>query len=349
MEALIGKGLGGPLLASAPAPLRVLVLDGHHPLALAAVRSLGRRHGLVTLATPGHGVPAALSRYCHDTVTSPMLSGEAGARWLREHTHRRRFDVLLYFESQTAALVSTQRLLVGCPLPTRERFLALTQPETAGRLAAAQGIESLTDAGALQGPCHDYALLALVRRGEPVATFMHRLEQGSRHADIPWFARPALESADRADVRQAGLALLARSEWHGVATLGFRYERRNDRLVWLGFHPGWSDGLDLGIACGIDLPWLYAQLASNRPITGPTRYRVGLRYRRLCAPRGTNPLLHGLRTLSALHPDVRTDLRLGDPLPHLLALEPAAAWLRPRRATARPPAFSVVTGGRAPE
>lgn len=341
------------MLASPPSPLRVLVLDGHHPLALPAVRSLGRRNGLVTLATPGQAVAAASSRYCHDTLTSPPLSGQTGTHWLREITSRRRFDVLLYFEPSTAELVSAQaeRLTVGCPLPRRQSFLAMTQPQEARRLAQKLGIETADEAGPLQGPCRDYAMVALMRRGEPVATFVHRLGRGPRNADTQWFARPALESVERADVRQSGLVLLAGGEWHGVATLGFRHERRNDRLVWLGLHPGWSDGLDLAIACGIDLPWLYAQFAADRPITGPTRYRVGLRYRRLCPPLGgTNPLRHGLQALSALRPDVRTDFLWRDPLPHLPSLDRATNWLRSRRAAATPaPVLSVVAGGRAPE
>ena len=340
------------MLASPPAPLRVLVLDGHHPLALPAVRSLGRRHGLVTLATPEHAVAAASSRYCHDSVTSPSLNGEAGGRWLQEITSRRRFDVLLYFESSTAELVSARagRLPVGCPLPRRESFITMTQPQEAQRLAQTLGVETAAESEPLQGPCRDYALVALMRRGDPVATFVHRLG-GLRQGSTPWFARPALESVERDDVRQTGLALLAGAAWHGVATLGFRHERRNDRLVWLGLHPGWSDGLDLAIACGIDLPWLYAQLASDRPITGPTRYRVGLKYRRLCTPLGgTNPLRAGLRALAALRPDVRTDLLWRDPLPHLPMLDRATAWRRSRRPAPRAaPVLSVVGGRRGPD
>jgi hypothetical protein len=90
--------------------------------------------------------------------------------------------------------------------------------------------------------------------------------------------------------------------------------------------------LELAIAAGVDFPWLFAQMAANRPVVGPTRYRVGLRYRWLLSKNVADaferPFGYVLDVLSVLRPDTRCDLSLRDPRPHLVQLRSAAWWVR---------------------
>ena len=352
------------MLDSPPPRLRVLVLDGQHRQALAVVRSLGRRRAEVTVAAPRPHVPAFDSRFCRRRLLAPdpCRDRDAFASWLLQTLRQTPQDALLFFDATTATLLVSQREklrpLTGCPLPEPRVFEAYAARETLTRLAAALGVETAARAAAASQavtPRRDYALLALLRRGDPVATFVHRLRDESSEQILPWFERPAVESAHHPEVRRLGLELLTRQQWDGLATVGFRHELHADRLVLLGLHPSWNEGIELAIASGIDMPWLYAQLAAGRPITGPTRYRVGRKRRRVFSP----PRGHGLpesERLSTLRPDVGTELFFQDPLPHLPTIGRAAGWLRAhlrvrrrrlrRGGSRRPRRLLVVHGGR---
>lgn len=348
------------MLSSPPQPLRVLVLDGHHRHALAAVRSLGRRHARVVVAAALPHIAAGASRFCAEAVRAPdpRHAPDAFVHWLLERLRRAREEVVVFFDIATAAILSAHQQaldhLTGCALPEPALFLESMRPAALPALAAEVGLgPAPPSAGAAAH--HDFALLALLRRGDPVASFVHRLRAEEVEAALPWYERTASESAHQPEVRRLGLDLLARRCWHGVATVGFRHDLETDRLTLLGLHPAWTDGMDLAIACGIDMPWLYGQLAAGRPITGPTSYRVGRKHRRVFSPPRT---LH----LAAPRPEAWTALRLDsgtdrffhDPLPHLPTVERAAVWLRRqlgrrRRTTAaRPRHLRVVSGRRRP-
>ncbi len=325
------------MLAFPPQALRVLVLDGQHPHALAVVRSLGRRKAEVTVATPGLHAIAATSRYCRGRLIAPSPHAHSDySHWLHDALHRERYDVLVYFDPCTAEILAAhpaQLVAACCPLPGRDVLRQLARRDSLPTLAAAIGLRAAaphpqgSDAPLL---AREYAILALCRRGDPVATFVHRLRSSAVESALPWFERSAAESAHQPDVRRLGLELLSRRGWNGIATVGFQHDVHADEFRLLGLHPGWNDGIELAIACGIDMPWLYAQLAAGRPITGPTRYRVGRKHRRVFSPPRGEHTIHaaGPEALVALRPDVGTHHFFHDPLPHLPTFWRAARWLR---------------------
>ena len=327
------------MLAFPPQALRVLVLDGQHPQALAVVRSLGRRKAHVTVATPGQHAIAAASRYCRDHLIAPSPHAHSDYdRWLHDALHRERYDVLVYFDPCTAEILAAHPAQVhaaSCPLPGREVLREFARRDNLPALADTIGLRAAashpqgSDASSL---AREYAILALCRRGDPVATFVHRLRGSAAESALPWFERTAAESAHQPEIRRLGLELLSRRGWNGIATVGFQHDVHANEFRLLGLHPGWNDSIELAIACGIDMPWLYAQLAAGRPITGPTRYRVGRKRRRVfSAPRGelTTPAVPP-EALVALRPDIGTQHFFQDPLPHLPTFRRAARWLRAR-------------------
>jgi hypothetical protein len=145
---------------------------------------------------------------------------------------------------------------------------------------------------------------------------------------------PAAVSVDHAEIRQLGFARLRELGWHGLASLSFGVNGDGPRLLTL--RPTCTDGLELAIAAGVDVPWLYAQLAAGRPITGPSRYRIGMRYRRLLLPRALpHPLAYAAHALATLWPKTRTDISLRDPRPDLEPLVRSAQRLRIQLRTLR--------------
>src|SRR5262245_11601442 len=178
---------GGPMLETPPPPLRVLVLDGQDRQALAAVRSLGRRRNAVAVAAQTRHAPAFASRYCSERHQSPdPRAGRGGyVRWLIDNLQRGRFDALLCFDPATADIVSENRSTLahytGCALPPHQALLDLAAPQRLLRQAGSLGLGIACRAAgtwiASDQPSPSerfYLLTALMRDGDPVATFVHR-------------------------------------------------------------------------------------------------------------------------------------------------------------------------------
>lgn len=179
-----------------------------------------------------------------------------------------------------------------------------------------------------------YGLSALLRDGEPIAAFMHRrLEEHDvgRGLGLAHAAAGAV-SVVEPELRDAGLRLLGALGWDGVAMVEFRRSERDGRFYLMEVNPRFVGSLDLAVAAGVDLPWLYARLAAGLPVEPPSGYRVGLRYRWLLsksvAPAFEDPLGFARAALSTLRPDVRSDVCLSDPGPHWSHLRAAGWWLR---------------------
>jgi predicted ATP-grasp superfamily ATP-dependent carboligase len=387
--------------APIPPPLEVLVLDGQYCHALAAVRSIGRRGAVVTVASHKPRAMAFASKHCAHRLAcpSPVTDPVAYAAWLLATLRRGRYAVTLAFEEATADLLSQHRDQVqkwtGCPLPPREIFLAASRKDRVMRLARQIGVptpethelERFEDAvglaprlrypvvvkgvhssggqqveiartpaqlvavverltalrrdAALPLPIvqeyiagKGYGVTALMRRGEPVAVFQHRrlAEHDVGRGTGLAHGAPGAQSVDEPELLQHGLTLLKALCWDGVAMVEFRRSRRDGRFYLMEINPRFVGSLELAIAAGIDLPWLYVQLAAGWPVVGPNRYRVGLRYRWLLsknvADAFENPLRYAFGALSCLLPGTRCDLSLGDPAPHWSQLRNAVWWVR---------------------
>jgi predicted ATP-grasp superfamily ATP-dependent carboligase len=183
-------------------------------------------------------------------------------------------------------------------------------------------------------PGRGYGLSALCRQGEPLAVFMHRrLEEHdvARGTGLAHAAAGA-ESVDEPELREAGLALLRALRWDGVAMVEFRRSDRDGHFYLMEINPRFVGSLDLAIAAGVDLPWLYVQLAAGLPVDAPVTYRAGLKYRWLVSKNITQafeaPGRFALAALSTLRHDTRSDISWSDPRPHALHLRAAAWWVR---------------------
>jgi predicted ATP-grasp superfamily ATP-dependent carboligase len=156
----------------------------------------------------------------------------------------------------------------------------------------------------------------------------HDVAQGVRFAHGATGAR----SVDEPELEAAGTAILQALCWDGIAMVEFKRSSHDGRFYLIEVNPRFVGSLELAVAAGVDLPWLYAQLAAGRPVVGPNRYRVGLRYRWLLSKNVAqvfaNPLGYTLGVLSACLPGTRTDLSPRDPRPHWNQIRNAAWWTR---------------------
>jgi predicted ATP-grasp superfamily ATP-dependent carboligase len=125
---------------------RVLVLDGQYCHALAAVRSLGRRHVRVEVASHAPRAQAFASRYCTVIHRAPDPNRQRAQyiRWLFDLLAHEGFDTVQCFEEATADILSEHaarvRLHTHYPAPSREAFLRATHKDAATRLVQQLGL-----------------------------------------------------------------------------------------------------------------------------------------------------------------------------------------------------------------
>jgi len=124
-------------------------------------------------------------------------------------------------------------------------------------------------------PGEGYGLFALFNRGEPRAVFMHRR---IREYPITGGYSTAAESVSIPELREVGLRLLKALNWHGVAMVEFKKDRRDGKFKLMEVNPKFWGSLDLAIASGIDFPYLTTRMAMDGDIDPVMSYRTGVRF-----------------------------------------------------------------------
>jgi predicted ATP-grasp superfamily ATP-dependent carboligase len=123
-------------------------------------------------------------------------------------------------------------------------------------------------------PGEGRGFFALLDHGEEKAVFMHRR---LREYPVTGGASTAATSIRDPMLRELGMKLLSELNWHGVAMVEFKLDRRDGSYRLMEINPKFWGSLDLAIAAGVDFPWLAVQLALGRPIVCPP-YSSGLRF-----------------------------------------------------------------------
>jgi predicted ATP-grasp superfamily ATP-dependent carboligase len=151
-------------------------------------------------------------------------------------------------------------------------------------------------------PGDGYGLFALFERGRERAVFMHRR---IREYPITGGASTAAESFYDPGLRDLGLTLLRALNWHGVAMVEFKKDRRDGAYKLMEINAKFWGSLDLAIAAGVDFPWLAVKMALGELAEDVTEYRVGLRFHWVF-----DDLMH-LAARPSSFPELVRDFRLG--------------------------------------
>ncbi|HEY3417519.1 MAG TPA: ATP-grasp domain-containing protein [Armatimonadota bacterium] len=170
----------------------------------------------------------------------------------------------------------------------------------------------------------------LYQHGELRRCFMHR-----RLREVPATggASCCAESIFAQDLLDAGEALMAPLQWHGVVMVEFKRQRDTGTLYLMEINAKFWGSLDLAIAAGVNFPALAAQVALGEDVPRSCAYAVGLRYH---WPFGDGELLHlrqrprdwGAFLRDCLNPRVKSNVWYTDLLPTLrLALKDVAHLL----------------------
>jgi len=152
--------------------------------------------------------------------------------------------------------------------------------------------------------------------GREAAYFMHE-----RIMQIPKEGGPSVVARAFSDdrLRALGRTLLESLNWHGAAMVEFKRSERDGEFYLIEINPKLWGSLDLAIQSGCNFPLWIAKAVVNGEAPQPVNYKVGLTYQWII-PNGLKcffryPEFRKLFLRNLFAPNVRTDLRLLDPLP----------------------------------
>jgi predicted ATP-grasp superfamily ATP-dependent carboligase len=138
-------------------------------------------------------------------------------------------------------------------------------------------------------------------------------------------------------VKEYGLKLLDALEWHGVANIEFKLDKRDNQFKLMEINPKFWASVEVASQSGIDFPYLLCQMANGVQLEYSEEYDRNVKFHWLHREIG-----HAIRKPSALarivadtfDPKVRSDIQLNDFAPHILEFAvPLARWmLSPLRA-----------------
>ena len=114
----------------------------------------------------------------------------------------------------------------------------------------------------------------LFNSGETRAVFSHR-----RLLEYPESGGPSIvrESIRHEEAEEAGLRLLQRMKWHGVAMVEFRIDSRNGKPVLIEVNPRFWGSLPLAIASGVDFPRLLCDMYEHGDVPVVSTYDMGVK------------------------------------------------------------------------
>jgi predicted ATP-grasp superfamily ATP-dependent carboligase len=122
-------------------------------------------------------------------------------------------------------------------------------------------------------------------------------------------------------VKEYGLKLLDKLEWHGVANIEFKLDKRDSQFKLMELNPKFWASVEVAIQSGVDFPYLLCEMAEGIQLEYSEEYVRNMKFHWLHREIG-----HAMRKPSAIprivadtfDPKVRSDIQLNDFAPHIL-------------------------------
>lgn len=164
-----------------------------------------------------------------------------------------------------------------------------------------------------------YGFFALFNQGKPRAIFMHH-----RLREYPITGGPSVvcESIYDEELKTIGLKLLNALNWHGVAMVEFKKDKRDNKYKLIEINPKFWGSLPLAIESGVDFPYLTCKMAIEGDIEPIFNYKIGVKFRWLF-PLDVLHLLANPSSVGRFIGDffdssMRYSFLMNDPIPNLL-------------------------------
>ena len=120
-------------------------------------------------------------------------------------------------------------------------------------------------------------IFLLMKNGEVLAQFAHRrLREKPPSGGVSVLC----ESIEPPQIAlDAGVKLLKRINWSGVAMVEFKLDDRDNTPKLMEVNARFWGSLQLAVSAGVDFPYLLYRIAKNESVDAPGKYKVGIRSR----------------------------------------------------------------------
>jgi predicted ATP-grasp superfamily ATP-dependent carboligase len=141
-----------------------------------------------------------------------------------------------------------------------------------------------------------------------------------RNAPLPFGPPVACRTIENSELMRVGMEFLAKLQYHGVAHLDFRRDRRDGIPKLLDFNPRLAGTNEISTRSGVDFALMQYRMALGEEIESSFTYEIGLEFRWLGELRHLLQTPNRLRTFRDLlrWGRVHTEISLADPMPHLV-------------------------------
>ena len=125
-------------------------------------------------------------------------------------------------------------------------------------------------------PGDGYGVSVLFNQGELRALFTHK-----RLREYPITGGPSTfrESVKHPEMERIAVKLLEYMEWHGVAMVEFKLDKRVNRPVLIEVNPRFWGSINQAIASGVNFPYLLYKMAVDGDVKPVLNYKLGVRTR----------------------------------------------------------------------
>jgi len=127
-------------------------------------------------------------------------------------------------------------------------------------------------------PGDGYGVSVLFNQGELRALFTHK-----RLREYPITGGPSTlrESVKHPEMERIAVKLLEYMEWHGVAMVEFKLDKRVNRPVLIEVNPRFWGSINQAIVSGVNFPYLLYKMATEGDIEPVFKYKLGVKTRLL--------------------------------------------------------------------
>ena len=125
-------------------------------------------------------------------------------------------------------------------------------------------------------PGEGYGFYGLFRHGEPRAIFMHKRR---RQFPATGGASTAAESYYDERLKEQGIRLLRALQWHGVAMVEMKLDKRDGDYKLMEINPKFWGSLDLSIEAGVNFPYLAARMAVDGDVEPVMEFDLNTKFR----------------------------------------------------------------------
>ncbi|OFV67465.1 MAG: carboxylate-amine ligase [Candidatus Syntrophoarchaeum caldarius] len=125
-------------------------------------------------------------------------------------------------------------------------------------------------------PGDGYGVSVLFNQGDLRALFTHK-----RLREYPITGGPSTfrESVRHPEMEEIAIKLLEYIDWHGVAMVEFKLDKRTNKPVLIEVNPRFWGSINQAITAGVDFPYLLYKMATEGDITPVLNYKLGVRTR----------------------------------------------------------------------